>query len=605
MKYLLLFPPQWTPISPHFALTSLLGQLKGSGFDAYSIDLNIDFFDKVLNKQFIENALKTAISSQDSLLKEIGKVYNQKKQLSDYSEKMQNKILKYHSIKKILANPAGIDEVLMYCENAKNALRDKNLFYMPEILVKSVNLLDKALEIASMPHFPSKLSLDNYSNPLFKLNYNSIKYYVFDKDTNMFWDYYESKLAEIEKYEADFIAVSINSSSQIVPGLTLAAFLKKKTKAHINIGGNFFGRVSEKLLETKEFFEIFADTLSVEEGEGPVVELARYINGEINIEDVPNLIYLKDGEVRENPKMKPLKLNDMLPESLDGYDLSKYLAPEIVLPFQSSRGCYWGKCSFCDQDFGQEFNVKNIDKTISEMKMYKEKYGVSHFEFIDESVGPKYMDEFSDKLLSENIDIKYFCDARLESAFTKNILNKAHQAGLKMVMWGVESGSDKIMELINKGIDINRRFEILKDSSDSGIWNFAFIFFGFPAETKEDAQKTIDMLISHKDVVHSYGRSVFSMGKHAKLAAEPEKYGITEIIPAEFDFSPTIEFKCIGMTKQELHEMLQKCTAECNRAYGNPLWMYLRYREWLFLYLCKYGKDYVAGYKLGFNQEQK
>lgn len=599
MKYLLLFPPQWTPVSPHFALTSLLGQLKGSGFDVSVMDLNIDFFDKILTRSFLENALQKAIQGQDILLKEIGKVYRPDKQLTDYTEEMQNKILKYHEIKKILATKKDVySDIPVFVDSAREALKDKNLFYVPEILVKSVNLIDKALEIASMPHFPSKLSMDNYSNPLFKLNYNSIKYYVFERETNMFWDYYESMLPEILKQEADFIAVSINSSSQVVPGLTLSALLKQKTKAHINIGGNFFGRVKEKLLETKEFFEIFADTLSVEEGEGPIIQLAKYIEGEINIEDVPNLIYIKDGEIRENRKMKPLKLNEMLPESLDGYDLKKYLAPEIVLPFQSSRGCYWGKCSFCDQDFGQEFNVKDIDKTIEEMKLYRDKYGISHYEFIDESVGPKYMGEFSGRLEKEDLKINYFCDARLESAFTKPILEKAHKTGLKMVMWGVESGSDKIMELINKGIDINKRFDILKDASDSGIWNFAFIFFGFPAETKEDAQKTIEMLMAHTDVIHSYGRSVFSMGKHAKLASEPEKYGITEIIPAEFDFSPTIEFKSIGMTKQELHEVLQTCTQECNKAYGNPLWMYLRYREWLFLYLCKFGKDFVVDYKL-------
>ena len=129
MKYLLLFPPQWTPISPHFALTSLLGQLKGSGFDAHVLDLNIDFFDKILNRQFIENALNTAVKGQDDLLKEIGKVYTPQKQLSDYTEEMQNKILKYHMIKKLISNPNnGIDEVLMYVENARNALRDKNSF---------------------------------------------------------------------------------------------------------------------------------------------------------------------------------------------------------------------------------------------------------------------------------------------------------------------------------------------------------------------------------------------------------------------------------------------------------------------------------------------
>ena len=70
-----------------------------------------------------------------------------------------------------------------------------------------------------------------------------------------------------------------------------------------------------------------------------------------------------------------------------------------------------------------------------------------------------------------------------------------------MIMWGLESGSDEVMTLINKGIDLNKRFEILKNSNDANIWNFAFIFFGFPTETVEDAKKTVDMLVKYKDII--------------------------------------------------------------------------------------------------------
>ena len=121
-----------------------------------------------------------------------------------------------------------------------------------------------------------------------------------------------------------------------------------------------------------------------------------------------------------------------------------------------------------------------------------------------------------------------------------------------MVLWGLESGSDSVMELINKGIDTDKRLKILKDSNDAGLWNFAFIFFGFPTETKEDARKTIKMLCENNDIIHSYGRSVFTMGKHTKLKDEPEKYGITAVYPAVDEFSPTYTFDCIGMTKKSL-----------------------------------------------------
>ena len=93
-----------------------------------------------------------------------------------------------------------------------------------------------------------------------------------------------------------------------------------------------------------------------------------------------------------------MKLDEMGIVSLDGYDFSKYFAPEIILPFQSSRGCYWGKCSFCDQDFGQNFNVKNVEKLTDEFIELKEKYGIKYFEFIDESVSPAYLSELADKI---------------------------------------------------------------------------------------------------------------------------------------------------------------------------------------------------------------
>ena len=538
MKVLLAFPPQWTPISPHFAIPSLAGQLIDAGFGVDVFDFNIDFYDTVLTEKFVSNSISRAISSQVELLEQIRKYHSDDKKFSDYPLEIQNKMVKYSKIKEYTTKRKNdLINIPLYVEQAKEAIRDKDVFYKPEILIKSMSILDEALDMISLPYYPSKISLDSYSNPFFRLNYDTIRYFVFDKNTNIFIDYFNSKLDEIKKINPDYIGISINSSSQIVPGLTLAHLLKKNLKSHVNIGGNFFGRVVDSVVKHKEFFEIFCDSLLVEEGELPVVDLARYLNNEIAIDDVSNLVYLRDGQIVQNPKKTPLKLNRMAPLSLRGYKLEKYFAPEIILPVQSSRGCYWGKCSFCDQGFGQNFNVKDPNKLVDEFLDIKKKYGINKFEFIDESVGPNYLLELSNCLKNSNADINYFIDARLENSFSQDILKHAFESGLKMILWGVESGSDKVMELINKGIDVSKRIEILKRSSDEGIWNFAFIFFGFPAETYSDALKTIDLIVNNKDVIHSYGRSVFTMGKHTRLKEEPQKYGIVQIFPSEDDAS--------------------------------------------------------------------
>lgn len=597
-KMLLIFPPQWTPVSPHFAVPSLIGQLKSEGYCAQAMDLNIDFYDKILAKKNIEASLLTIKLHFEKLKQKIVSIYSPTKKESDYTFEEKLIFFKYNKLKNFINTKfEDFSKIPMFIESAKNTFKTE-AFYEPVTLIKSLNVIDKALEIVSLPYSPTKVEFDSVQNPFFKFNYESIKYFVLDRNSNIFADYYENKIQEILEKNAGFIAVSINSSSQIVAGLTLTYMLKQRTNAHINIGGNFFGRIADELKQHKEFFEIFADSVSIEEGEGPILEVAKFFTGQIPIEKVSNFMYKNGDEVVLNPKMKPIKLDQMHPMNLDEYEFSKYFAPEVVLPFQSSRGCYWGKCSFCDQDFGQNFNIKNIDKVLKEFNEFSEKYNINKFEFIDESVSPIYMNDLSEKLLENNLDVNYFCDARLETAFTAEILQKAHKAGLRMVMWGLESGSKKVMELINKGIDLDKRFEILKASKEAKIWNFAFIFFGFPAETKEDALKTIDMIIENKNIIHSYGRSVFTMGRHAKLAQEPEKYGITKVYPAEEEFSPNINFDSSGSNPAQLKEILEKCRQECAVAYKNPLWMYLRYREWLFLYICKYGAQWVSDYSV-------
>lgn len=600
MKTLLIFPPQWMPVSPHFALPTLLGQFDGSGYEASVLDLNVDFYNKLLTKEHVKKSLDFARRLHPIIKNNIRKYYVKDKKFEDYTFKQKNEIAKASMIDNLLKqNGKELDKVALLIDKSVEIVKSKQYFYNPQMFVSAIKNINLALDICSMPFYPTKIGFSSYMNELLTLDYEIIKYYVFDETTNIFKEYFYSVLEKIKSERADYIGISINSSSQIVAGLTLAHILKQETNAHINIGGNHFGRVADALEKYPEFFELFCDSLLVEEGEIPVIELAKYVDGKIPIEEVPNLVYLKDGKVRYNKIVEPRKLNELKTPSLDGYNFSQYFAPEIVMPFPSSRGCYWRKCSFCDHDFGMYYNIKNIDKLIAEIKTIKDKYNITKFEFIDEAISPSYMEAMSKRFIEENLNIEFFCDARLEDGFTKEVCELAYKAGLRMVLWGFESGSKKIMKLINKGINVDNRLKILRTARNAGIYNFAFIFFGFPAETKRSALKTINIICQNTDIINSYGKSVFTMGKHTKLREAPEKYGVIGETKQVSEFSPTFEYTAKGMTKKELDDVIKLCTNRAHKAYGNALSFHLISREILFLYLCTFGIDQVCKYKFG------
>ena len=600
LNILYIFPPQWMPISPHYAIPSLMGQFVDSPHKLDVLDINLEFYCHILKRKYISDSLKKARELEKSLYEEIVGFYDRTKDFNTYTLPQKNKLAKHVMIKSFFAKyEKDASAIPVLIEDMVKMIREEKHFYNPKILAQILNIINIALDIASMPYYPSVLTIGSYHNQHLEMNWESIKYHVFDKETNMFIDFYREMLPKIKEKNPDSIGISINSYCQVVPGLTLANMLKKETDAHISIGGNYFTRLTDTIKNIPEFFELFCDTLLVKEGERPVIELTDYLAGNRKIEDVSNLMYLKGGKVVSNENKEPIKLDDMKPISLEGFNLKKYFMPEIVMPFQASRGCYWGKCSFCDHDFGMKYNIKNVDKLIEQLKYIKEKYGITKFEFIDEAISPKYLELMSEKILENNLDISFFCDARLESGFSKDILEKAKKAGLKMVLWGLESGSKKIMDLINKGVDFEDRMNVLRRAHEADIFNFAFIFFGFPAETKEDAKQTIDLICKNTDIINVYGKSVFSMGKHTKLRENPEFYGVKGNTYQEEEFSPTFRYEAVGMTKQELNEMVNLCEKECLAAYGKSLVFQLITRELLLLYLCKYGTSWVSNYKLG------
>ena len=162
----------------------------------------------------------------------------------------------------------------------------------------------------------------------------------------------------------------------------------------------------------------------------------------------------------------------------------------------SSRGCPF-KCSFCqpvlDNIFGKGVRSRTVSSVIEEIKYLKKNYDVDGVFFHDDTftIRKKWALEFSQKLIDENIDILWGINTRVDQLDEK-LMTKMHEAGLRVMHLGIESGSQRVLdEIYNKGIELSKVPETITKAKKIGIQCLCFFMLGAPGETEKEIEKTI------------------------------------------------------------------------------------------------------------------
>ncbi len=290
MRVKLVFPPQWIPMNPHFSLYALTGHLRRSGIAVDPEDLNVAFYRQVLTPGFLDYSLARARNAFEYLKARLtlGKFSK------DASRAFGLESMRYFEIEKHLSHLRPLwEEVKRDIGEAVSVFDDPRLFYEPFRLIKAYLTVDKALELASLPFFPSRLRFNDFSAPGHPMTVEGLIAFTQEPGENMFLPFFELRLNSLLKDSPDLIGISINSHSQLFGGLTLARMLKEKKtpRTHISLGGNYFLRVRETLLSRPQFLDNFADSIIVGEGENAIVSLCRVLENAGSLESVPNLIF--------------------------------------------------------------------------------------------------------------------------------------------------------------------------------------------------------------------------------------------------------------------------------------------------------------------------
>lgn len=340
--------------------------------------------------------------------------------------------------------------------------------------------------------------------------------------------------------------------------LRIAKEVKKaRPQTIIVFGGPQASCTAEATLETMEF----VDYVNTGEGEDTVVPLFRGIlRGEGDLDTIPGLHYRKNGQILHNNNMVPLCDLDSLPR-WDERLLLPQTDPTLhgrnyFMPIDVGRGCPYS-CTFCCTSYfwRRVYRMKSADRIMSEIRYYYETYGIRSFWFSHDAftINKKLVEEICDRILEEKLPIVWRCSARLD-CISEELILKMKGAGMIQMELGVETGSPRMQKLINKNLDLEKARKmvtfLLKEKIRVGL----FFMYGFPQETEEDLNQTLELIFSFIDQGVPY-TSMF----YCKFCPNTD---LTEVYNDQLVFDPTVQMNFVHVYGAKEEEEMFRLSKE-------------------------------------------
>jgi anaerobic magnesium-protoporphyrin IX monomethyl ester cyclase len=579
-KVMLVFPPDWYPSEPYLSLPTLTAFLREAGHEVVQKDVNLEMYDWFFSGDFLRRVLKK-VPQQLDRLKKIAR----DRDLTDAEVELQLALCD--------CSRSRIGELIEKAEEAKRIVRAPE-FYDGEKLEWAIAVFREVTATISLVYSPARICMPPMETDLsYKLFMSSeVLDAVNDTQVNVYRDVFEHILKPaILAEQPDVIGISIVLRQQLFSSMTFCAMIKEQfPDIHVTIGGNTVTRFRDVLPDTPKLFALF-DSAIVYEGETALLRLIEGIANGTELSHVPNLIFRDEAGIHVNSETFAENMGALPPPDFDGLPMEKYFVPEPILPYLATRGCYWGRCEFCDHGEGYTsgYRTKKDWQIIDELTFLKEKYQTRHFHFTDESYPPALFRKVTRKLVESKLDIAWTTHIRFEkSLLSDEIWQDAQDSGCKYLHMGYESGSERVLQLMDKATTTDIIQQSLELSSRHGVWNHVMGFFGFPGETYEDAKFSTQFLEDNREHVHSIGFGTFDLSKHTPVAKNPEKFGITFYQNPEWDLAMDYYFTVKeGLSIEDAERVFEEF--EQNHYAGWDLKIFVR--EYVFLYVSHFGSN--------------
>ena len=248
-----------------------------------------------------------------------------------------------------------------------------------------------------------------------------------------------------------------------------------------------------------------ADYILLGEAEITLKELLENLEKKnYELKNVRGLAYREKGNVVNTGNREIIKELDSLPlPAWDLVDINSYKSIWInnhgyfSLNSATTRGCPF-KCNWCAKPiYGNRYNSRSPENVVEEIEYLLKHYQPDHFWFCDDIFGlkPGWVQRFKDLVRERKLKFKYKIQSRVDLLLQEDTIDALAESGIDTVWVGAESGSQKILDAMDKGTTIEQIYKATALLKSKGIRTAFFLQFGYLGETKEDIQSTINMVL--------------------------------------------------------------------------------------------------------------
>jgi hypothetical protein len=395
----------------------------------------------------------------------------------------------------LLANaPGGTDKWTQRASRnrARNlaSIRDRSLYDNFAKYRRVVEEVCHLLNVSAAP-YDIKMSIADYHDRKGSpVNSTDLIHAAEHPEENPFHRYFEERLGGLlQGGDHSMVGLSLNYLSQALSAFAMMGFIKKHFPSlKIVLGG---GLVTSwmKSPAWQNPFNGLVDHCVAGPGEMPLLSL---------------LGKKPQGDVHCQPDLRGFSVND-------------YMAPGFILPYATSTGCYWGRCSFCpERAEGNRYIQVSPRKVTPELGCIVSDTKPALIHLVDNAISPAIL-----KALAEDRPgVPWYGFARVTDELADpDLCSALKHSGCVMLKLGVESGDQGVLDAMQKGIDISQASKALKTLAGAGIATYVYLLFGTPYETERKARTTLNFIAEHSKYIDFMNVAVFNLPVNSPEAA--------------------------------------------------------------------------------------
>lgn len=316
------------------------------------------------------------------------------------------------------------------------------------------------------------------------------------------------------------IGINVTFDSQLYFAILLCnAIHENSPDSVVSIGGSFINSFIDSPESTGPLAKYFNIIMS---GEGEALLHCLQTLG-----DCPVSALISYGQ-KTSGKAVYISASDLCKERLRVYPpefelRNQYLSPSKVIPLRFTCQCYWGKCKFCSDKENHSCldSQYNFDDIISYCITKHRCKDFDCIYFLDSAIPPRFLERFADAMIASGESFLWGTNVRADKPFTdEEFIKKLAKSGCVFVKFGLESGSQNVLDLMNKGITVEDAAKFISLCRKYHIYVHTYIMFAFPGETEADRLFTRDFLLSGYSHPDSYNCSEFILYGSAPIAKE-------------------------------------------------------------------------------------